>query len=54
MYDVNTEYIQGVPIKSRQANELIHAFIECHEELTTGGFKPALHCIDNETSATLI
>ena len=54
MYDVDTEYIRGIPIKSRKTDELIRAFQEGYAELTKCGFEPVLHRIDNETSKALI
>ena len=54
LYDVDTEYIRGIPIKSRKTGELIRAFQEGYAELTKCGFEPVLHRIDNETSAALI
>ena len=52
--DVDTDYIYGVPIRSRKASELVRAFEEAYDALTACGFQPLLHRIDHETSSDLI
>ena len=52
--DMDTDFIYGVPIKSRKTGELLRAYDEAYTTLTTCGFKPVLHRIDHETSAELI
>jgi hypothetical protein len=52
--DVDTNFIHGVPIKSRKKGELIRAFNEAYDVLVKGGFRPVLHRIDHETSVDLI
>ena len=52
--DVDTDYIHGVPIKSKKAGELVRAFVEAHDALTACGFEPILHRIDHETSKDLV
>ena len=54
MYDINTEYIQAIPIKSRKTNELIRAFEQGYKQLSECGLTPVLHRIDHETSRDLI
>ena len=54
LYDVDTELIHAVPIKSKHASELIEAFKEGYDMLARCGFEPVLHRIDNETSSGLV
>ena len=52
--DIDTGYIYGVPIKSRETSELIRAFKEAYDVLAACGFEPVLHRMDHETSDALI
>ena len=54
LYDTDTEYIYGVPIKSRKATELVRAYQEAYDVLKDCGFEPVLHRIDHETSKELM
>ena len=54
LYDVDTGYIHAVPIKTRNAAELVRAYDEAYTTLTQCGFSPRLHRIDNETSKELV
>ena len=51
--DVDTDYIYAVPIRSRKAGEILKAFQEAYDKLSSCGFEPVLHRIDHETSHTL-
>ena len=53
LFDVDVNFIYGVPIKSRKTGELIRAFKLAYDELVKCGFKPVLHRLDNETSVDL-
>ena len=45
-----TNYIKGIPIKSRKKEELLRAYKEVYAYFEIRGFKPQLHKMDNETS----
>jgi hypothetical protein len=51
VYDCN--YGKAILMKSRSALEWVKAYDHIHLELTVKGFKPKLHTLDNEASATL-
>jgi hypothetical protein len=48
VYDPN--YIKSVPIKNRFKEELLRAYTEVYAWLTTRGYRPLLHKLDNKTS----
>ena len=48
MYDPN--FIKGVTIKSKHADELLQAFQKVYKWCEARGIKPELHRMDNETS----
>jgi hypothetical protein len=48
IYDAN--FIASVPIKNRTKQELLRAYQITYEYLSSCGFKPRLHKMDNETS----
>jgi hypothetical protein len=48
VYDAN--FIASVPIKNRTKEELLHAYQLTYKYLTSRGFKPQLHKMDNKTS----
>ena len=54
LMDMDTDYIHAVPIKSTKSAELIRAYDEAYTVLTSCGFRPVLHRIDNEISKELI
>jgi hypothetical protein len=47
VYDPN--YIKSVPIKNRSKEELLQAYTEVYVWLTTRGYRPLLHKVDNKT-----
>ena len=49
-YIFDPNYIKGKPIKSRHSSELLKAYREVYQWCESRGFKPILHCMDNETS----
>ena len=51
VYDSN--FIKGVPIKSRKKDELLKAYKEIYAYCEQRGYKPQLHKLDNETSKML-
>ena len=53
MYDYDTNYIKGVPVKSRKAEMCLEAFKTMFDELTAKEFKPELVHLDNEASKLL-
>ena len=54
MYDFDSNYIQGLPIKSRKTENIIEAFETCVSVLVKAGFTPRVLRLDNEISKTLI
>ena len=54
MYDWDVNYIQAVPIKSRESTELVCGMEECYSTLTKNSFKAKILRLDNEVSKTLI
>eukprot|EP00957_Ditylum_brightwellii_P153782 11705193-Ditylum_brightwellii.AAC.1 len=52
VYDAN--YIKGIPIKSKKSEEYQKAYDDFYAELTTKGYKPTLHKLDNEASRDAI
>ncbi len=48
VYDPN--YIKSVPIKNQSKEELLQANTEVYTWLTTRGYRPLLHKLDNKTS----
>ncbi len=54
MYDFDSNTIQGKPIKSWNASELVQGFELCYNELKTVNITPVLHRLDNEISDKLI
>jgi hypothetical protein len=48
IYDAN--FIASVPIKKRTKQELLHAYQITYNYLSSRGFKPCLHKMDNKTS----
>ena len=54
MYDFDSNYIQGLQIKSRKTENIIEAFETCVSVLIKAGFTPRVLRLDNEISKTLI
>ena len=54
MYDYDANYIQAVPIKSRESTELVRGMHECYSTLTKNNFNAKIMRLDNEVSKTLI
>ena len=53
MYDYDTNYIRGIPVKERKAEAYLKAFKTIFDDLTAKGFKPELVRLDNEASKLL-
>ena len=51
VYDSN--FIKGVPIKSRKKEELLKAYKEMYAYCEQRGYKPQIHKLDNKTSKDL-
>eukprot|EP00956_Cyclotella_meneghiniana_P020333 scaffold35676_cov69-Cyclotella_meneghiniana.AAC.2 len=49
-YVVDANFIKSYPIKSRHKTELLKAYDEVYQYLRLRGYRPKLHCLDNETS----
>jgi hypothetical protein len=49
-YIYDASFIAPVPIKNRKKQELLRAYQITHKNLSSRGFKPHLHKMDNETS----
>ena len=49
IFDPNYNYIKGNPIKSRHSSKLLKAYKDVYHWCESRGFKPVLHCMDNET-----
>ena len=54
MFDYDSNYIQAIPIKSRQSRDLIAAFQACYTILTDNGFTGKMVRLDNEISSSMI
>eukprot|EP00957_Ditylum_brightwellii_P007523 568683-Ditylum_brightwellii.AAC.1 len=52
VYDVH--FTKGIPIKSKKSKEYQKAYNDFYAELTTKGYKPTLHKLDNEVSRDVI
>ena len=49
-YIHNTNYIKGIPAKSRKKEELLRSYKEVYAYFESRGFRPQLHKMDNKTS----
>jgi hypothetical protein len=49
-YVHDPNYIKSVPIKNQSKEELLQAYMKVYAWLTTRGYRPLLHKLDNETS----
>ena len=54
MYNFDSNTIQGKPIKSRNAPELVRGFELCYNKPKAANITPFLHRLDNEISDELI
>ena len=54
MYNFDSNTIQGKPIKSRNASELVQGFELCYNKLKAANITPVLHRLDKEISGELI
>jgi hypothetical protein len=50
-YDTNTILVE--PLKSRHGNEILRGYKTVYDHLTSRGFKPTTHWLDNEASTAL-
>ena len=48
-YIHDTNFIKGIPLKSRRKEELLRAYKEIYAYCESRGFKPKLHKMNNET-----
>ncbi len=53
LYDYDSNAILTEPIKNRSGGEILKAYTKLHTYLTTRGFKPNTHWLDNEASPAL-
>jgi hypothetical protein len=54
LVEVDGNYINAEPMKNRSAGSMVKAYLSLWKQLTkTGSVKPAMHILDNETSAEL-
>ena len=53
MYDYDSNAILAKPLKNRTGTEILLAYTKLTSELTTKGFKPKVHWLDNEASQAL-
>lgn len=53
LYDYDTNAILTEPLKNRTGNEILRAYQKLHTYLTSRGFKPCTHWLDNEASDAL-
>ena len=51
VYDANT--ILEEPIKSRSDSYIIEDYTKQVKQLTNRGYRPRLHCLDNEASSSV-
>ncbi len=49
-YVVDANFIKSYPIKSWHQTKLITAYNDVYQYLCIRGYRPKLHCLDNETS----
>ena len=54
MYDCDSDYIKGVPMKSRETSEMIWCYSKCYDFFKAAGFTARLLRLDNEVSRALI
>jgi hypothetical protein len=52
-YDYDSNAILTEPLKNRQGTEILRAYTKIIDYLTTRGFKPEHHWLDNETSQAM-
>eukprot|EP00957_Ditylum_brightwellii_P078697 5983785-Ditylum_brightwellii.AAC.1 len=53
-YVYDTIYIKGIPIKNRITEEFQPEYEEMYSELTSKGFKPKMHKLNNKASCNLM
>ena len=53
LYDMDSNAILSCPIKTRQASEIVKAWVKLFNRLKYNGYAPELHILDNECSDTL-
>ena len=50
VYSIDTNTIQAIPTKTRNAEEILDVTVSMLYTLTISGHKPNLHILDNEAS----
>ena len=53
-FEADSNHIMAEPIKSRKASELTTVYTKILKILTSRGFKPKFHILDNECSQTIM
>jgi len=54
LYDYDSNYIHGLPIKLQRSCHLVEAFQTCYQILTDNGFAEKIVRLDNEISDTMV
>ena len=54
MYDLDSNYIKAVAMKSRETSEMLRCFDVCYKHFENNGFVAQLIKTDNEVSKRLI